>query len=187
MKSKVPVGILLAGSLVFNAVFIGAWIAHALPRHLSAQGQRGPEEACHRQCAMQKTLLMSDSQWTMLKPGVESLRGKSAALCHEIARNRAALVDELEKAVPDSAAVALCTERILAGQREMQALITGHILEEKKMLTQDQSKRYFTKLRGSMSCAGFSGSTDMAACGRGNEIIPKGKCERAADSSNHGK
>jgi hypothetical protein len=184
MKNQVFYRILLLGSLLFNIVFIGVWLAHAVPRHFAEHDRCGHGR---RQCAIQKSLSMSDSQWTLLKPGAESLRGKNVALCHEIAKNRAALLDELEKTATDSTAVARYAERILACQKEMQTIVTDHILEEKKMLTQDQRERYFKKLRGTMSCAGFAGMTGMPSCGNGTGAAIKEKCAGEKNSSNNEK
>ena len=164
MKKRIFFRILVIGSLIFNIVFIGMWLAHAVPRHFIGHDQCGHGWRGHRQCAMQKALSMNDSQWSILRPAMESFREKISVVNREIAKNRSELLDELEKTPTDSAALFACHERIRACQKKMQALVAGHILEEKEMLTQDQRKRYFNALRKNMTCAGVPGMAGMAPC-----------------------
>jgi|WetSurMetagenome_2_1015567.scaffolds.fasta_scaffold75229_4 hypothetical protein len=163
MKKQIFYKILLAGSLVFNIVFIGMWIVHAVPRHFAENGESecGYARDAHGKCALQKALSINDSQWTLLNPGIESFRQTTRNLCHEIAKNRAALMDELEKTPTDSTAVALYSERIISCQKEMQSLVNNHVLKEKKMLSPDQMRHFFATLRSGMSCSGFPGMEKM--------------------------
>ena len=164
MKKQLFFRFLLVGSLIFNIVFIGMWIVHAAPRHLIKHYRCGAAENAHHVCAMQKALSMNDSQWSILRPAMDSFREKISALSRKIAKNRSELLDELEKTPTDSAAISACHERILACQKNMQALVAGHILKEKEMLTQDQRQRYFNALRKNMTCAGLPGMTGMIPC-----------------------
>jgi hypothetical protein len=167
MKKQIFYRILIIGSLIFNIVFIGMWMAHAVPRHFMKYCRCGSSENAHHACAMQKALSMSDSQWTLLKPGVESFREKNFHLCREIGKNRAALMDELERTPVDSAALFACKGRIVACQGNMQDLVTSHILGEKEKLTPDQRRRYFAALRNNMSCAGVPGMMGMTPFEKG--------------------
>jgi Spy/CpxP family protein refolding chaperone len=157
MKRAMIFRFIVVCSLVLNAVFVAMWMTHAAPKHFMKYCQGGSENNHHGKCPMQKGLSMSDSQWTLVKPGIASFRETHFRLCGEIAKNRAALVDELEKTPIDTAALSACKERIVACQKEMQTLAANHILEEKKMLTPDQQRRFFNTLRSNMSCGGFSG------------------------------
>jgi Spy/CpxP family protein refolding chaperone len=161
-------GFLMAGSLVLNVAFIGMWMAHAAPRHMMKHSQCGSSENCRQACALQKALSMSDSQWTLLKPRIESYRAAAARLRADIAGNRAALVEELEKTPIDSASLSACKGRIVACQKDLQDLVANHILDERNMLTPDQRRRYFEALRSNMSCAGMPGMAGMAPeqCGK---------------------
>jgi hypothetical protein len=156
-------GFFIAGSLIFNVVFVVMWMAQAMPRHMTKHNQCGTDEICRQSCALQKALDMNDSQWALLKPRIESYRAKTASLSDEIARRRATLMDQLEKDSIDSVSLSESMKCVSSCQATMQALVTNHILEEKKMLTQGQKQRYFKALRGAMSCAGttmMSGQCD---------------------------
>jgi hypothetical protein len=164
MTKRILFGFLITGSLMANAVFIGMWMARAAPRHFIDRDQCRHGGYGHRQCAMQKALSMNDSQWALLRPAMDSFREKISVIHREIVKNRSELLDELEKTPADSAALLACQERILARQKNMQALIAGHILEETKTLTQDQKKRYFNALRKNMTCTTMPGMTEMMPC-----------------------
>jgi hypothetical protein len=168
MTKRTFFGCLITCSVILNIVFIGMWVVHAAPRHFTKHRQCGAEQRFHQGCPMQKALSLSDSQWTLLKPGIESLRETTTCgLNREMAKNRATLVDELEKTPTDSAALSACRERIVACQRKMQVFVINHILEEKQMLTQDQQRRFFSALRSNMSCAGVPGMMGMTPLGCG--------------------
>jgi Spy/CpxP family protein refolding chaperone len=143
MKRKVLFGFIVVCSLALNVAFITMWLTHAVPHFVQSQRTCGHEKMNCGKCPMQKALSMSDSQWTLLHPKIESIRETTSGLYRELAKNRTALVDELEKTPTDSAALSACRERIIACQKNMQVLVTNHILEEKKMLTPEQQQRFF--------------------------------------------
>ena len=152
---------IMACSLVLNVAFVAMWMAHAVPRHFMKQCQYGCAESLHQKCPMQKALALSDSQWTLLHPGIDSIRETTSGLYRELAKNRMALVDELEKTPTDSAALSACRDRIIACQKNIQGLVINHILQEKKMLTPEQQKRFFSAMRGNMACGGVQGLMGM--------------------------
>jgi Spy/CpxP family protein refolding chaperone len=161
MTKRTLYGFLIACSVILNIVFIGMWVAHAAPRHFTKHCHFASAGNHHQKCPMQQALSLSDSQWSRLHPGIESVRETASGLHREMAKHRMALVDELEKVPTDSAAIAACIERIVASQREMQVSVVNHLLEEKKMLTSDQQRRFFKAIRNNMSCAGGSGMMGM--------------------------
>ncbi len=167
MTKRTFFGFLIACSVILNIVFCGMWITHAVPRHFSKYRQCEAERNLRQGCPMQKALSLSDSQWTLMKPGIESLRETTmCGLNREMAHNQAMLVDQLEKNPTDSAALSACRERIVDCQRKMQIFVINHLLEEKKMLTQDQQRRFFSALRSNMSCAGVPGMMGMTPRGK---------------------
>jgi hypothetical protein len=173
MKRKMLFGFIVVCSLVFNAVFISMWMVHAVPRHFMKYCPCRSEKNLQVQCPLQKALSLSDSQWNQLHPGIESVRETTSGLYREMEKNRAALVNELEKTPIDSAALSACKERIIVCQKNIQALVINHILEEKKMLTQEQQKRFFNAIRSNMSCAvgpGMAGMTPEGIGGHGGEM-----------------
>jgi Spy/CpxP family protein refolding chaperone len=164
MTKRSILGFLIVCSVILNIVFIGMWMAHAAPRHFAKYCQYGASGNKHHACAMQKSLSINDSQWTILKPGIDSFREKTMSLCQETAKNRAELLVELEKTPTDSTAVSTSIDRIASCQKAMQTLMASHILEEKKLLTQDQKQRFFNALRKDMRCAGAPGMAGMMPC-----------------------
>ena len=177
MTKRTFYGFLIACSVILNIVFIGMWITHAVPRHFIKHRQCRAEQAFHQGCPMREALSLSDSQWALMKPGIESLRETTISnLYREMAKNRAALVDELETTPADSAALSACRERIVDCQRKMQIFVINHILEEKQMLTQEQQKRFFRALRSNMSCAAASGTMGMIPEDSGKRAATEGVC-----------
>jgi hypothetical protein len=156
MTKKAFFGILVACSFVLNAVVIGMWTTHALPRSFEKRKCGAMDNGCGK-CPMQKSLGMSDSQWSRLKPLVSAYHESTAVAYKQIAESRMMLVDELEKAEPDSAVLRQCRERILDGQNAMQRIVTNHIIDEKELLTPDQRRRFFQLMRGNLGCSNMPG------------------------------
>jgi Spy/CpxP family protein refolding chaperone len=176
MKRKMLFGFIMLCSLVLNVAFVAMWMAHAVPRHFIKRCQYGCAESLHQKCPMQKALALSDSQWTQLHPGIDSIRETTSGLYRELAKNRMALVDELEKTPTDSAALFTCREHIVACQGNIQALVVNHLLEEKKMLTLEQQRRFFSAIRGNMSCGGVQGLMGMTPLENGEQLGSERKC-----------
>jgi len=169
MKRKMLFGFIMACSLVLNVAFVAMWMAHAAPRHFKKHCQYGCAESLHQKCPMQKALSLNDSQWTLLHPKIESIRETTSGLYRELAKNRMALVDELEKTPTDSTALFARRERIIACQKNIQGLVINHLLEEKKMLTPEQQRRFFSAIRGNMSCGGAQGLMGMTPLENGEQ------------------
>jgi Spy/CpxP family protein refolding chaperone len=176
MKRKMLFGFIMACSLVLNIAFVAMWLAHAVPRHFMKPCQYGCAESRHQKCPMQKALSLNDSQWTKLHPAIESIRETSSGLYRELAKDRMTLVNELEKNPTDSAALSACKERIIACQKNIQGLVINHILEEKKMLTPEQQRRFFSAIRGNMSCGGVQGLMGMTPLENGEQPGAAGVC-----------
>jgi Spy/CpxP family protein refolding chaperone len=176
MKRKMLFGFIMVCSLVLNIAFVTIWTAHAVPRHFMKHCQYGCAESLHQKCPMQKALALSDSQWTLLHPKIESIREMTSGLYRELAKNRTALVDELEKTPTDSAALFACRERIITCQKNIQALVVNHLLEEKKMLTPEQQRRFFSAIRSNMSCGGVQGLMGMTPLESGEQPGEAGGC-----------
>jgi hypothetical protein len=86
-----------------------------------------------------------------------------------MAAAREAMLIELAKTPTDTAAVAVCRERLLNAQRNMQERVVANLLEQKKVLTPEQHRRFIEKVRSDMSCAGGRGMTGVPfekECGR---------------------
>jgi hypothetical protein len=176
MKRKMLFGFIMTCSLVLNVAFVTMWMTHAAPRHFMKHCQYGCAESLDQKCPMQKALALSDSQWTLLHPKIESIRETTSGLYRELAKNRTALVDELEKTPTDSAALSACRERIITCQKNIQGLVINHLLEEKKMLTQEQQRLFLKAIRGNMSCVAVPGMMGMTALESGERPEAAGVC-----------
>jgi Spy/CpxP family protein refolding chaperone len=164
MKRKMVFGFIAACSLVLNVAFVTMWLTHAGPRFLMAHRMCGAKQMDCQQCPLHKTLALSDSQWGVLKPRVEAYRQGADSLQCEIAAAREALLVELARTPTDTAALAACRGRILDGQRRMQERVVLTVLEQKKVLTPEQQKRFIETMRSSMACErglGMIGATGM--------------------------
>ena len=167
MTKRTLSGFLIACSLTLNAAFLGIWLVHSIPSLFNRyQCPEGLKDC--RKCPLQAALDLNDSQWVLIEPGIKAFHESSAIVYREIADSRAALIDELEKPQPDSAATSMCRERIQAGQNRMQLLVVNHILDEKSILTSDQQKRFFKMMRANMACSGMPGmmGTMSHKCGK---------------------
>ncbi len=174
MKRKIAFGFIMVCSIALNITFVTMWLLHAAPRFLMPQRTCGVENGGCRKCPMHRTLELTDSQWCVLKPGVEAYRQMADSLRHEIAAAREAMLVELAKTPTDTAALTACMTRILNGQQKMQEKVMANVLEQKKVLTPEQHRRFIEKVRSDMSCAGFSGTAAGMApsgkeCGHGDK------------------
>jgi hypothetical protein len=156
MTKRTLFGFLIACSLTLNAAFFGIWLVHSIPSLFNNyQCTKGLKDC--RKCPLQAALDMNDSQWVLIEPRIKAFHESSAIVYKEIADSRAALIDELEKPQPDSAAISICRERIQIGQNKMQILVVNHILDEKSILTSEQQKQFFKMMRANMGCSGMPG------------------------------
>jgi Spy/CpxP family protein refolding chaperone len=169
MTKRTLLGFLIACSLTLNAAFLGVWLVHSIPSLFNSyQCTKGLKDC--RKCPLQAALDMNESQWVLIEPRIKAFHESSAIVYKEIADSRAALIDELEKPQPDSAAILMCRERIQIGQNKMQLLVVSHILDEKSILTPEQQKRFFKMMRVNMTCSGMPGmmGTMSHKCGKPN-------------------
>ena len=156
MTMRTLFGFFIACSLTLNAAFLGIWLMHSIPPLFNKyQCDEGLKDC--RKCPLQAALDLNDSQWVLIEPRIKVFHESSAIVYKEIADSRAALIDELEKPRPDSAAMSMCRGLIQASQNKMQLLVVSHILDEKSMLTPDQQNRFFKILRANMACSGMPG------------------------------
>jgi Spy/CpxP family protein refolding chaperone len=152
MKRTIAFGFIAACSVTLNIVFVTMWLLHAAPRFIMPQRACRAEQECPGKCPMYKTLELTDSQWGVLKPGIDAYRHVADSLSREIAVAREAMLAELGKTPADTAALTACRNRILDGQRKMQEAVVANVLEQKKVLTPEQSMKFIEKVRSDMSC-----------------------------------
>ena len=167
MTKRTIYGFFIVCSLTLNVAFLGVWLMQSIPSLFNKYQCTEGLKDC-RKCPLQAALDLNDSQWVLIEPRIKAFHESSATVYKEIAASRAALIDELEKPEPDSAAISMCRDRIQSGQNKMQLLVVSHILDEKSMLTSEQQKRFFKMMRANMACSGMPGmmGTMSHKCGR---------------------
>lgn len=164
MKHKIVFGFITVCSIALNIAFVTMWLIHAAPRLALTQQCCNTELDGCRKCPMQKTLDITDSQWNVLKPGVETYRRMVDSLQHEIVTAREAMLTELAATPTDTASISAYRDRILAGQRKMQEQVIANVLEQKAVLTPGQHLRFIEKVRSDMFCGSEPGMA--GACRR---------------------
>ena len=171
MKRKFLFRFIIACSLVLNVAFLTMWLTHAVPRFLMAQRFCKADTFDCGKCPLHQALALSDSQWNVLRPGVETYRKTVDSLQREIANARELLLNELEKTPADTAGLVMLRERILDGQRRMQERVVANVLEQKAVLTTEQQRRFIEMVRSGMGC-----ERGLGMLGIGQTMDRKGEC-----------
>jgi len=161
MKRKILFGFIAVCSLVLNIAFIAMWLTHAAPRFMMTHQSCRVDKADCQKCPLYKTLALSDSQWSVLRPHVEAYRHLADSLLRELSAAREALITELARTPTDTAALTMCRERILNGQRKMQEQVVANVLAQKAVLTPEQQQRFIETVRNSMACERMPGMIGM--------------------------
>jgi hypothetical protein len=143
-------GFLLICSLVFNFIIIGMWLTHTVQNRLPEKGFLF--HSLFNSCPLQKTLQLTANQWDSVKPRLDVFHSSAIQICGRVHISRAALVNELEKPQPDTLVLKNLGLKILEEQQKLQELSIKHLLEEKKMLSQEQRNRLFIEIRKNMGC-----------------------------------
>lgn len=148
-KKIAPLLVILSISL--NIAFLGGWIVQAAKKQPANPGPCS--QACEgSSCPLHRDLNITKHQWKQMEPRLAQFRSESEALCRDIQRLRGELIDLIASPEPDSTAIALKQDQILAGQRKMQEQVINHLLAEKQMLTEEQQARLWDKIREKTGC-----------------------------------
>lgn len=160
-KKVKPLLILL--SVALNVAFVVIWAAHAVPTHLRAW--RGPAHEEGVWCPLHRRLGATEAQWREIEPRLVEFQQSARLVCDEVNRLRGEMIDLVAAPDPDTDAIRAKQEEILAGQRRMQQLVIEHLLNEKKLLHEDQQRRLFEMLRRRSGCAGHGPMMGRAGVG----------------------
>jgi Spy/CpxP family protein refolding chaperone len=135
-------------SLALHVAFIGVSAAQII------RARTGTREVCATRpgqgeiwCPLHRRLGTTPEQWKRIEPQLAEFRTAALAVCEEVGRRRAEMIDLLSAPDSDRQAVAAKQEEILAGQRRMQRLVIEHLLAEKDVLTAAQQKSLFDLMR----------------------------------------
>jgi len=155
--------VVLAVSIALNVAVLSMWAAHALPTHL-----RGLHGAGHGEgvwCPLHRQLGATEAQWREIEPRLVEFQNSAQTLSGELIRARGEMIDLIAAPNPDPEAIHAKQGEILAGQKRMQELVINHLLNEKKVLTQEQQAQLFQMMRQQSGCAGHGPM--MGRTGRG--------------------
>lgn len=146
MENKL-LGIILIVSISLNLAFMGAWSIHRFG------DWRNPSIENHRQStpsagmsSFHQELGVTAKQWDQLEPLLLQFRHVTIGQRQEIMKLREQLFKLLGSSPVDEQAIKEKQEQLLAGQRRMQNIVMGHILQEKEILTESQSTELIQKL-----------------------------------------
>ena len=135
-------------SVVLNIVFLGSYLYHEsclrlLPYH---------QEHHHRR--LYEELNLSRKQLDIFKP----IRDRFHAFLNRhgqiIKAKQLELIDLLATDKPDREAIEAKQKEIQALQRQMQARVIAHLLEESKLFTPQQKKKFFALIKGRIEKTG---------------------------------
>lgn len=166
---------LLILSVAFNIGLVGSWAGRAAVEHWRSERSRTQRVWC----PLHRDLGLSDEQWEMVEPKLQEFRTTSQALCRDIRRRQAELIDMIAAGRPHPDTLAARQEEILSRQRRLQGLIIEHLLAEKEVLSVEQQSALFDLMRRRCGCTG--GGPECEGCETGNEVT-----RRAASSSADG-
>jgi DNA-directed RNA polymerase sigma subunit (sigma70/sigma32) len=125
--------VLLAASLCLNAGFVAAIVAHSFwPKHNEAR----PEEAAADPAVRAK-----------LSANFAAFKERMAPLHKELAAERGKLMDlvESDNATPEE--IKAQEERVVAVMARILDTATNHLLGQKRLLTPQESKVFFSRIR----------------------------------------
>jgi len=140
MKNNLKI-LAIVFSVVLNMAFIGSYLYSR--SGASAQVAR---QADHSRLLYQELSLDRD-QLDRLKPLRDSFHAFVNEQGQRIKAKQLELVDLLAQEKPDRRAIAAKQERIQALQRQMQAEVIDHLLEESSIFTPRQRQRFFTLMK----------------------------------------
>lgn len=156
---------LLVLSVAFNIGLVGSWAGRAAIEHW--RNERSRTERVW--CPLHRNLGVSEEQWAAMEPELLEFRRSSQALCSEIRRRQAELIDMIAEGDPDPGTLAARQKEILGRQQQLQMLIIKHLLAEKEVLSPEQQSALFSLMRRRCGCAGAG--SDCEGCGIGDEML----------------
>ena len=149
-KRIVPLLVVL--SVALNLAFVGTWAAHVIREHAHHGAWFVDKHSEAIWCPLHRQLGVSPEQWKQLEPRLVQFRKSSQAVCQEVTRKRAEMIDLVAASQPDREAITAKQEEIIAGQRRMQSLVIDHLLAERQLLTPAQQTALFDLLRQRSQC-----------------------------------
>ncbi|MFP4193298.1 MAG: Spy/CpxP family protein refolding chaperone [Candidatus Hydrogenedentota bacterium] len=152
-------------SVALNVAFVSIWAAHVL------EASRPADITEERQgvwCPLHRELNVTSAQWRQLEPQIHAFHERTDTVREDLAQLRSELIDLLADDDPDKNAIAAKQERIRRAQKQMQEIVTEHLLTQKDILTSEQEERLFHMMH-ERNAAGRSGRMrGVTGLGMGN-------------------
>ncbi len=155
MKGKLMLLILIS-SLVLNLAFISTWAFNYFYDSTFANSNQQSKSAGEQETwsPLHKKLGVSEEQWEKIEPKMKEFREKIRKQRSKMQDLRLGMLDILSASRVDKEAMQKQQEKIFRAKRSMQDIVLNHILQEKKLLTENQTKEMFNMLRNRMGHQG---------------------------------
>jgi len=128
-------------SVALNIVFIGSWFYHGSGL-LPLAGRQGEHDH-----PLYEELDLGRDQLDRFQPLCDRFHAFVNEQGQKIKARQLELVDLLARGKPDRRAIDAKQEEIQALQRQMQARVIDHLLQESKIFTPEQRQRFFALIR----------------------------------------
>jgi Spy/CpxP family protein refolding chaperone len=151
---------LLVLSLGLNLAFVAIWLVHTAPGLVTAQ-KEPPEvvENAAVSSSLHRELGVTSDQWSRIEPQILRFRQSAREQQQTIQTLRDQLIGLLAAGDVNMFAIRAKQDEILAGQRRMQDLVIGLLLQEKEILTSEQERALLNVIHQQCKCGGDSGSS----------------------------
>ena len=151
--------LLLIGSLALNLTFMGTW---AVKQFTIAHGEEDRQQSKDVQdreiwCPLHRKLGVSKEQWQRIEPKMREFQSKISEQRRKMQGLRLEMLDILAAPQVDKEAVEKQQERIIHAVRGMQDIVLDHMLTEKSLLTENQTREMFDMLRSRMEIGAGKG------------------------------
>jgi len=110
-------------------------------------GERQHENQHARRGFLHRELALSDAQAAQMKVLKESFQANARPIRLALRSKRERLLQFLTAPDPDCAKIDSVQSEIDSLQAELQKLVIGHLLDEKKIITPEQQSRFFSIIR----------------------------------------
>ncbi len=134
--------LLIIFSVVLNMVFTGSYFYHKLDQN-TLTGSQGN----HNRFLCEE-LNLSQEQLDRFEPIRDQFHVFLSQQGHVIKGKRLELIDLLAQENPDRKAIGAKEKEIQSLQRQMQAKVIDHLLEENRIFTPEQRKKFFALIKG---------------------------------------
>lgn len=146
MMYRTIILILLGVSIGLNIALTTAWIIHFKPPLAQERGRETDTPVNSVSCALHRQLGVSEEQWEKLEPIIRSFQEDIRDQREQIQNLRGKMFKLLRQDQVDRDKIEELQNRMREEQAKMQDLVLEHILEEKKVLTDEQEKQFLDLL-----------------------------------------